>query len=68
MNIIKHKYGKRTVSLLLAVILVLCPLQVRAADNKPTIEIGWQITSQPSKLVTTFRWVLMGECQLCGVV
>jgi hypothetical protein len=40
MNIIKHKYGKRTVSLLLAVILVLCPLQVRAADNKPTIEIG----------------------------
>ena len=38
MNIIKHKYGKRTVSLLLAVILVLCPLQVRAADNKPTIE------------------------------
>lgn len=58
MNIIKHKYGKRTVSLLLAVILVLCPLQVRAADN----------TSQPSKLVTTFRWVLMGECQLCGVV
>ena len=57
MNIIKHKYGKRTVSLLLAVILVLCPLPVRAADNK-----------QPSKLVTTFRWVLMGECQLCGVV
>ena len=40
MNIIKHKYGKRTVSLLLVVILVLCPLQVRAADNKPTIEIG----------------------------
>ena len=40
MNIIKHKYGKRTLSLLLAVILVLCPLQVRAADNKPTIEIG----------------------------
>jgi len=40
MNIIKHKYGKRTVSLLLAVILVLCHLQVRAADNKPTIEIG----------------------------
>lgn len=40
MNIIKHKYGKRTVSLLLAVILVLCPLPVRAADNKPTIEIG----------------------------
>lgn len=38
MNIIKHKYGKRTISLLLAVILVLCPLQVRAADNKPTIE------------------------------
>ena len=34
MNIIKHKYGKRTVSLLLAVILALCPLQVRAADNK----------------------------------
>lgn len=65
MNIIKHKYGKRTVSLLLAVILVLCPLQVRAADNKPTIEAE---TSQPSKLVTTFRWVLMGECQLCGVV
>ena len=40
MNIIKHKYGKRTLSLLLAVILVLCPLQVRAADNKPTIGIG----------------------------
>ena len=40
MDIIKHKYGKRTVSLLLAVILVLCPLPVRAADNKPTIEIG----------------------------
>lgn len=40
MNIIKHKYGKRTLSLLLAVILVLCPLQVMAADNKPTIKIG----------------------------
>ena len=57
MNIIKHKYGKRTVSLLLVVILVLCPLQVRAADNKPTIEIGDYI-----------QMVLMGECQLCGVV
>ena len=34
MNIIKHKYGKRTVSLLLAVILVLCPLQVRATATK----------------------------------
>ena len=40
MNIIKYRYVKRTVSLLFAVILVLCPLQVRAADNKPTIEIG----------------------------
>ena len=45
MKVIKHGYGKRTVSLLLAVILVLCPLQVKAADNKaadnkPTIEIG----------------------------
>ena len=40
MKVIKHRYGKRTVSLLLAVILVLCPLQVMAADNKPTIKIG----------------------------
>ena len=40
MKVIKHRYGKRILSLLLAVILVLCPLQVMAADNKPTIEIG----------------------------
>ena len=40
MNVIKYRYVKRTLSLLLAVILVLCPLQVRAADDKPTIEIG----------------------------
>ena len=40
MKVIKHRYGKRMLSLLLAVILVLCPLQVMAADNKPTIEIG----------------------------
>ena len=40
MKVIKHRYGKRMLSLLLAVILVLCPLQVMAADNKPTIKIG----------------------------
>ena len=53
MNVIKHRYGKRTVSLLLAVILVLCPLRVRAADNKPTIGIGDYIKSAQDPYVVS---------------
>lgn len=53
MNGIKHRYGKRTVSLLLAVILVLCPLRVRAADNKPTIGIGDYIKSAQDPYVVS---------------
>lgn len=53
MNVIKHRYGKRTVSLLLAVILVLCPLRVGAADNKPTIGIGDYIKSAQDPYVVS---------------
>ena len=55
MNVIKHRYGKRTVSLLLAVILVLCPLRVRAADNKPTIGIGDYIKSAQDPMLFPHR-------------
>lgn len=53
MNIIKYRYVKRTLSLLLAVILVLCPLQVRAADNEPIIGIGDYIKSAQDPYVVS---------------